>query len=132
IPGEGPLTIEQIKKWLDDPKNHVVLEVELPLGLSAGAGQIKGLDKNPLTRAKIELGRQLFFDNRLSGDFTVSCATCHDPDHAYTAPTQFGVGIRGQVGNRNSPVAYNRILSDLQFWDGRADSLEDQAIGPIA
>lgn len=132
IPGEGELTIEQIQKWLDDPNNHAPLVIELPLGLAAGAAQIQGLDKNPLTRAKIELGRQLYFDPRLSGDGTISCASCHDPDHGYAAPTQFGIGVRGQQGNRNSPVAYNRIQSSLQFWDGRANSLEDQAKGPIA
>lgn len=131
IPGEGALTIEQIETWLADPKNHEVLEFELPMGMAAGASQVKGLDKNPLTRAKIELGRQLYFDPRLSADSKIACATCHNPDKGYAADTQFGVGIGGQQGGRNSPVAYNRILSDKQFWDGRADSLEDQAIGPI-
>jgi cytochrome c peroxidase len=133
IPGEGDLTIEQIKTWLDDPRNHLPLEVELPLGLSAGQSQIVGLDKNPLTRAKIELGRQLFFDKRLAlTDSGIACATCHDPDHGYAKETQFGVGIRDQTGNRNSPPAYNRILSAAQFWDGRAATLEEQAKGPIA
>jgi cytochrome c peroxidase len=132
IPGEGPLTVEQITAWLDDPKNHETLEVELPLGLSLGQLQIVGLKENPLTRAKIELGRQLYFDPRLSADTTISCATCHNPDTGFAAPTQFGEGILGQKGNRNSPTAYNRILSGAQFWDGRAGSLEDQAVGPIA
>jgi cytochrome c peroxidase len=132
VPGSGPITLEQIDAWLANPNNHAVLEPELPLGLSQGAGQIKGIAENPLTRAKIELGRQLYFDTRLSEDSTVSCATCHDPATGYTAHTKTGVGIRGQKGGRNSPVAFNRILSDLQFWDGRADSLEAQAVGPIA
>ena len=132
IPGEGDLTDEQIDAWLSDPKNHETLEVELPLGLAAGAAQIKGLDENPLTRAKIELGRQLYFDTRLSSDVTISCASCHDPDEGFAKHTQFGAGIGGQLGGRNSPVSYNRILSDLQFWDGRAGSLEEQAVGPIA
>lgn len=133
IPGEGELTMEQINAWLDEPRNHLPLDVELPLGLSAGQDQIKGLKENPLTRAKIELGRQLYFDPRLSPEGTgISCATCHDPDHGYAKDTQFGIGIQNQTGNRNSPVAYNRILSEKQFWDGRAASLEDQAKGPIA
>jgi cytochrome c peroxidase len=133
IPGDGDLTIEEITKWIDDPRNHLQLDVELPLGLAAGKAQIAGLNKNPLTRAKIELGRQLFFDNRLSlADAGIACATCHDPDHGYAKETQFGVGIRDQTGNRNSPPAYNRILSTAQFWDGRAATLEEQAIGPIA
>ena len=132
VPGSGPLTLEQIDAWLADPKNHAVLEPELPLGLSQGAGQIQGLAANPLTRAKIELGRQLYFDTRLSADSTISCASCHDPSMGYSANTQTGVGIRDQKGGRNSPVSFNRILSGPQFWDGRADSLEAQAVGPIA
>ena len=132
IPGKGPVTKAEIDKWLANPKNHVELKPELPMGLAAGASQIKGLDKNPLTRAKIELGRQLYFDTRLSADNTLSCSSCHDPDEGFARHTQFGVGIDGQEGGRNSPVTYNRILSDLQFWDGRAGSLEAQAVGPIA
>lgn len=132
ISGKGPLKADEVKKWLANPANHRVLDPELPLGLSAGAQQIQGLKENPLTRAKIELGRQLYFDTRLSADNSVSCASCHHPDEGYGKQTQFGVGINGQEGGRNSPVSYNRILSAAQFWDGRAKSLEDQAIGPIA
>lgn len=132
IPGEGPLTIEQINKWLANPANHEALKVTLPFGLDAAAGQITGLDENPMTRAKIELGRQLYFDPRLSSDSTVSCASCHHPEKGWAFDTQFGVGVDGQEGNRNSPVSFNRILSDKQFWDGRAATLEEQAIGPIA
>ena len=118
VPGSGPITLEQVDAWLADPKNFVELEPILPLGLSQGAAQITGLKENPLTRAKIELGRQLYFDPRLSLDSTVSCATCHDPSMGYSAHTKTGVGIDGQEGGRNSPVAYNRILSGKQFWDG--------------
>jgi cytochrome c peroxidase len=132
IPGEGPLKAEEIQAWLDDESNHEPLDIGLPLGLSAGIDQVKGLDENPLTRAKIELGRQLYFDPRLSKDGTISCASCHDPAEGYARRTQFGVGIDDQEGGRNSPVSYNRILSDKQFWDGRAASLEEQAVGPIA
>jgi cytochrome c peroxidase len=131
IPGDGKLTNEQIEAWLNDPKNHESLEVELPLGLDAGATQIN-FNNNPLTRAKIELGRQLYFDPRLSADVSIACAGCHDPDEGYAKHTQFGVGLRNQMGGRNSPVSYNRILSTRQFWDGRAESLEEQAVGPIA
>ena len=132
VPGTGPITREQIDQWLADPANSAELEPVLPLGLSQGAAQISGLDKNPLTRAKIELGRQLYFDPRLSVDSTVSCASCHNPAEGYSAHTKTGVGVRGQLGGRNSPVSFNRILSAAQFWDGRADSLEAQAVGPIA
>ena len=132
IPGEGPLTVSEVQEWLANPENHVELEVELPLGLSLGMSQMKGLEANPMTRAKIELGRQLYFDTRLSASNTVSCASCHHPQEGYARHTQFGVGIENLEGGRNSPPSYNRILSDLQFWDGRADSLEAQAVGPIA
>ncbi len=132
IPGDGPLKLSEVKAWLADPKNHTELTVELPKGLEAGSDAIYIPKDNPLTRAKIELGRQLYFDTRLSVDNTISCASCHHPDYGFGFDTQFGVGVRGQTGNRNSPIAYNRILSQAQFWDGRADSLEAQAVGPIA
>lgn len=132
IPGSGALSTADIKKFLDNPANHTVLAVELPEGLSAGKEAIYIPEDNPLTRAKIELGRQLYFDPRLSSDGTISCASCHSPAAGYGAHTQFGVGVRGQMGNRNSPTSFNRILSKAQFWDGRANSLEAQAVGPIA
>jgi len=132
IPGKGSLTVAEVTAWLAKPENHIPLEVELPLGLATGSIQITGLKENPLTRAKIELGRQLYFDTRLSSDNTVSCASCHHPAEGYGKHTQFGIGVNGQQGGRNSPVSYNRILSSLQFWDGRAASLEEQAKGPIA
>lgn len=132
ISGEGTLTSDQIQAWLEQPENHVPLEIVLPLGLMAGTNQVQGIADNLMTRAKIELGRQLYFDKRLSADNTVSCASCHDPDEGFAKHTQFGVGINGQMGGRNSPVSYNRIVSGAQFWDGRAASLEAQAVGPIA
>ncbi len=133
IPGEGELTTEQIKTWLNNAENLQPLEIDLPLGLNLGIQQAEEIvEANPLSRALVELGRQLYFDKRLSSDGTISCASCHDPDQGFAAHTQFGVGVRGQQGGRNSPVSYNRILSKLQFWDGRAGSLEEQAKGPIA
>jgi len=132
IPGKGPLKLGEIKRWLAAEENHKELTVKLPYGLSAAEGQITGLKENPLTRAKIELGRQLYFDPRLSSDGTISCASCHHPEKGYAFDTQFGVGVDGQQGDRNSPVSFNRILSGPQFWDGRAATLEEQAIGPIA
>ena len=105
IPGTGALTSQQIRDWLDNPENHRVIEPTLPAGLAAAQANIQGLDTNPLTKAKIELGRQLYFDTRLSSDGTISCASCHNPDEGYGAHTQFGVGVDGQTGNRNSPSA---------------------------
>ncbi|HEY4312756.1 MAG TPA: cytochrome c peroxidase [Pirellulales bacterium] len=133
IPGEGDLTVEQIKAWFDKPETLEKLEIDLPLGLNAGIQQAEAvLEANPMSRGMIELGRQLYFDKRLSSDGTISCASCHDPEQGFAAHTQFGVGVRGQTGGRNSPVSYNRIFSGPQFWDGRAGSLEEQAVGPIA
>ena len=132
IPGEGPLTLEQAQRWFANPRVHEELEVELPSNLAAGKDALYIPEDNPLTLAKIELGRQLYFDRRLSKNAEVSCADCHHPDTGWTAATQFGVGVGGQTGNRNSPTSMNRILSREQFWDGRAASLEEQAVGPIA
>ncbi len=132
IPGEGPLKLAEVNTWLAKPEIHAILNVRLPLGLDAAAGNVFIPEDNPMTRAKIELGRQLYFDTRLSSDNTISCASCHAPDQGWGANTQFGEGVRGQTGNRNSPVSFNRILSKNQFHDGRAASLEEQAVGPIA
>ena len=132
IPGKGPLKPAEVNKWLGDEENHKPLTVTLPKGLDAAKQNIFIPEDNPMTRAKIELGRQLYFDTRLSSDNTISCASCHHPDKGYGFDTQFGVGVDGQEGGRNSPVSYNRIVSKAQFWDGRADSLEAQAVGPIA
>jgi cytochrome c peroxidase len=132
IPGNGQLQLAELEEYLNQPKNHAVFEPELPANLAAGRDSVYVPSDNPMTRAKVELGRQLYFDKRLSVDATVSCADCHHPDHGYGFDTQFGVGVRGQTGNRNSPVSFNRIVSKAQFWDGRADSLEAQAVGPIA
>lgn len=132
VPGSGELTVAQLRGWLADPANHRELRPELPLGMNAGEADIQGVESEPLTRAKIELGRQLFFDPRLSRDGTVSCASCHAPEYGYAFPTRFGVGVAGQEGVRNSPTAANRILSGAQFWDGRAASLEEQAVAPMA
>ena len=132
IPGEGELTVAQIQIYVDAPSNHQVIEPTLPVGLSAAQANVQGVAENPLTKAKIELGRQLYFDARLSSDGTISCASCHHPEDGYGRKTQFGVGVEGQTGDRHSPISYNRILSGPQFWDGRAKSLEEQAAGPIA
>lgn len=132
VPGRGELTNEQIKSWLGNTAIHQPLEVVLPVGLALGANNVFIPKENPITRAKIELGRQLFFDTRLSSSNTVSCASCHHPEDGYGRNTTFGVGVGGQKGGRNSPTSFNRILSSVQFWDGRAATLEDQAKGPIA
>ncbi|WP_232093163.1 cytochrome-c peroxidase [Gimesia panareensis] len=87
---------------------------------------------NPPTAEKIALGKQLYFDKRLSRDNTISCASCHDPAKGYSNADQFATGFKGQKGGRNSPTVLNAAYNNFQFWDGRAGSLEEQAVGPIA
>ncbi len=84
----------------------------------------------PLSQAKIKLGNQLYHDKRLSGDDTLSCAGCHALDKGGTDNAQFSTGVRGQVGGINAPTSFNAVFAVLQFWDGRARDLTDQAAGP--
>jgi cytochrome c peroxidase len=101
---------------------------KVPLGLTP----IFWPKDNPYTPEKAELGWLLYFDNRLSVDNTVSCASCHAPQFAFTDGQKFSKGIRGQFGGRSAPTVINRAFSLDQFWDGRAKTLEEQAKGPIA
>jgi len=87
---------------------------------------------NPLTAEKIELGRMLFSDVRLSRTSEVSCATCHDPARAFSDARPLAVGVRGRIGRRHSPALINRGFGDSFFWDGRAATLEAQVVMPIA
>jgi len=86
---------------------------------------------NPQTDAKIKLGRQLYFDGRLSANDEISCATCHDPKTGWAGHDATDTGVGGRVGNRNSGTIVNSGYMKYQFWDGRAGSLEEQALGPI-
>jgi cytochrome c peroxidase len=86
---------------------------------------------NPMTDPKIRLGMQLYFDPRLSADETISCATCHAPATGWANHHRTDTGIRGQVGTRNSGSIIDSAYMKYQFWDGRAASLEEQALGPI-
>ncbi len=86
---------------------------------------------NPQSSLKILLGKQLYFDTRLSKDNTISCATCHNPALGWSDAGPTSKGINGQMGGRRSPPVSNAAYSLLQFWDGRAPSLEEQAKGPI-
>ena len=88
---------------------------------------------NKLTPERIELGKLLYFDVRLSTDDTISCATCHHPERGWTdlLPASKAVGYNDRVGPRNSPTILNSAYQKHQFWDGRVRSLEAQALGPI-
>ncbi len=80
---------------------------------------------------KVLLGRSLFHDTALSGDGTVACVTCHMLDHGGAEPRKTSTGIRGQVGPINSPSVLNAGYNFVQFWDGRAKDLQEQAAGPV-
>ncbi len=88
---------------------------------------------NKLTPERIKLGKLLYFDVRLSSSEKISCATCHHPKTGWSdlKPTSKAVGHKGAVGPRNSPVVLNTAYQNRQFWDGRAKTLEQQALGPI-
>lgn len=86
---------------------------------------------NPITEAKIELGRTLFYEPRLSKDGTVSCNSCHDLQRYGVDGKRVSTGFKSQTGSRNSPTVYNAAGHLAQFWDGRAPDVEEQAKGPI-
>jgi cytochrome c peroxidase len=81
--------------------------------------------------ARVELGRRLFFDPLLSSDRSLSCASCHKPEHAFADNVAFSRGVGGAVGERNTPTLLNVGSRTSMFWDGRAETLEDQAVFPI-
>lgn len=122
-----PAPEEQPAPASDDKAVGTPFEVKVPLGLPP----LPIPADNPLTVEKIALGRALYFDTRLSKDNTISCATCHDPKMAWAENRPTSEGIGKQVGGANSPTVINAAYATSQFWDGRAASLEEQALGPI-
>ncbi|OHB86061.1 MAG: hypothetical protein A2V98_03120 [Planctomycetes bacterium RBG_16_64_12] len=118
-----------------EPAAEPAAEAEAPVGLvpevPLGLPPVPVPEDNPITPEKVALGKKLYFDVRLSKDGTVSCATCHDPNTAWTEHEPTSTGISGQVGGANSPTVINAAYGTSQFWDGRAASLEEQALGPI-
>ncbi len=100
------------------------IPAELPHGLSGAVPQASA--------AQIALGRKLFFDPLLSRDRTVACASCHEPEHGFASTARFSLGVEGRRTLRNSPSLFNRGLATRQMWDGRANSLDEQALIPIA
>ncbi|HEY7914434.1 MAG TPA: cytochrome c peroxidase [Blastocatellia bacterium] len=115
----------------ESPGSNSDFQISLPTGISRDVWAYYIPKTNPMTAAKVELGRKLFFDKRLSSDATVSCATCHDPALAFADGKPVSEGVAGRRGTRNSPSLLNAMFNSGQFWDGRAESLEDQAVQPL-
>ena len=122
--GQGKLPILPVDKL---PATN--LNAKIPEGL---AKQSPVPSDNPLTEEKVALGRKLFFDPILSEDATVSCASCHQPDHGFASPAPKAIGLRGRMGKRNAPSLLNKAYAPHLFWDGRVKSLEEQAIVPLS
>ena len=116
VPVPGPLAQPRSLQQLGVPALQTLAEVPAD---------------NPQSPQKIALGEKLFFDPRLSVDGTVACASCHNPERAFTDGRPTSVGAHGRVGQRNAPTLLNALYNEAQFWDGRAKTLEDQAGFPI-
>lgn len=116
---------------------YLLLLFMLLLPCSAYSGHLapfKGVpipEANPQTPEKIELGKKLFFDRRLSGDGTMSCASCHDPEQGFTDGLDISLNYPTTKNWRNSPTLINTAFAKYLFHDGRAESLEDQALFPM-
>jgi len=115
----------------DTRANTSSFEIQIPRGITQELWSYFIPADNPMTGAKVELGRTLFFENRLSADGSISCASCHDPKRAFTDGKPVAEGIGGRHGARNSPTLLNAMFNTGQFWDGRAGTLEDQAKLPL-
>lgn len=105
-----------------------VVDLKAPLGLPPvpiPAG-------NPPTASTIALGKKLFFETKLSRDNTIACSSCHNPAVAFTDGRKLSLGVASRQGARNAPTVLNAAYLPVQFWDGRAPTLEEQCKGPIA
>ncbi len=80
---------------------------------------------------EVQLGEKLFFDPILSSDRSISCASCHKPEFAFADNKAFSDGVNGKKTARNTPSVMNMAMRDALFWDGRANTLEEQVVGPI-
>jgi cytochrome c peroxidase len=132
-----PASVLGLSLWAAPTARPPLPKDTLPATLSLDAIP-RGLDRtrpvpkdNPLTEEKVRLGRKLFFDPVLSADRTVSCASCHDPAHGFAGTEAQALGIRGKRGRRKAPSLLNVAYGGSFFWDGRAATLEAQALHPI-
>ena len=101
------------------------------LGAFAPLPVVMVTNANPMSPARINLGRRLFYETLLSEDHQMSCNSCHDLQAYGVDGRRFSTGVKGQLGGRNAPSVYNAAAHVAQFWDGRAGTIEEQAKGPI-
>ena len=107
---------------------EILLSLAIPLGLDL---YMPVPNENRLTGEKVALGRQLFFDPRLSADGTIACATCHQPVRAFSDGRAVAIGLAGRQGRRSAPALINRGYGRAFFWDARVAALEEQVLKPI-
>ena len=128
------LTVDEkqsILGWIEDERAKSAWSLDSTKALKGEPVQPLPL-KVDLDAKKVALGHKLFHDTLLSGDNTLSCASCHNLTKGGTDQAKVATGIRGQQGPINSPTVYNAMYNIAQFWDGRAKDLQEQAAGPVA
>ncbi|MEX2215768.1 MAG: cytochrome-c peroxidase [Phycisphaeraceae bacterium] len=111
---------------LDEQLDEIILEAFKP-----GVAEPFENEDNKLTQGKIDLGRMLFYEPRLSKNQQISCNSCHQLDKYGVDGTAVSTGHKNQKGGRNAPTVYNAAGHFAQFWDGRAETVEEQAKGPV-
>jgi cytochrome c peroxidase len=129
----GAVAFLPVEGWAEGVPVKPVTKLQpaavVPLGLEDPSEFVPA--DNPQTVKKVELGRLLFFDKRLSKNETVACASCHLPAKGFADGKPVSTGINGLKGGRSAPASINRVYSKGQFWDGRAETLEEQSVGPF-
>ncbi len=149
IMGEGTLTVESagdinndeiinildvvllVDCIIDSDACEFVDILDIPQYVTDYLGEMPNSEDNQLSEEGIDLGRFLFYDTKLSGDNTQSCASCHIQENGFTDPNQFSEGITGEFGSRNAMQIINAGWFPSLFWDGRSESLEEQALNPV-
>lgn len=126
-PAAEPVTEPKVEMPASATPAPQAASPKLPLGLLPLLVPVG----NPITPEKVELGKMLYFDKRVSKDGTISCATCHNPKEGWAERKATSLGIHQQKGGRNAPSVINAAYAAAQFWDGRAATLEEQATGPV-
>lgn len=127
----APLIEHVAHEGMPEGEDKASEDMRLRLGWQALPNRAPAPADNPLTQEKVTLGERLFFDPGLSFDRSVACASCHDVSGKAGADGRAtALGINNQIGPRNAPTVWNAAFQAVQFWDGRAGSLEEQAKGP--